>query len=114
MAKRSNSPWKDLRISLSFLSLGGLPPFLGFYPKWLVIQRVVTFSQIILVIILLRFSLISLFYYVRVGLSTFSFTKIKISPFFWGVQRWRENFIIRINLIGLSWISLFWRFRFLI
>jgi NADH-ubiquinone oxidoreductase chain 2 len=27
---------------MSVLSLGGLPPFLGFLPKWIVIQTIIT------------------------------------------------------------------------
>nr|YP_009406927.1 NADH dehydrogenase subunit 2 [Typhlatya pearsei]ASA39450.1 NADH dehydrogenase subunit 2 [Typhlatya pearsei] len=65
---------KPLKLSLflSLLSLGGLPPFLGFLPKMMIIQEFL-FSQtsIIWLTILLFSALLTLFFYLRISLSSF-------------------------------------------
>nr|YP_007474213.1 NADH dehydrogenase subunit 2 [Rimicaris kairei]AEX32603.1 NADH dehydrogenase subunit 2 [Rimicaris kairei]WQG15287.1 NADH dehydrogenase subunit 2 [Rimicaris kairei] len=63
---------------ISFLSLGGLPPFLGFIPKWLVIQELSNNKAFIWLSILLISALITLFYYLRVTLSTLTLSSPKI------------------------------------
>nr|AUW38577.1 NADH dehydrogenase subunit 2 [Cryptacrus comes] len=50
----------------AMLSLGGLPPFLGFLPKWMVIQTMMNNQLIMMMIIMMMCSLISLFYYMRI------------------------------------------------
>nr|AXS64776.1 NADH dehydrogenase subunit 2 [Jamesia sp. KM-2017] len=54
---------------LNFLSLGGLPPFLGFFPKWLVINNLIISKFIFLSILLIIFTLITLFFYLRISFS---------------------------------------------
>nr|YP_010535259.1 NADH dehydrogenase subunit 2 [Megacopta cribriella]UYA97720.1 NADH dehydrogenase subunit 2 [Megacopta cribriella] len=49
----------------SMMSLGGLPPFIGFMPKWIVIQSMVNSNMIFVSLIMIMFSLITLFYYIR-------------------------------------------------
>nr|AVN67571.1 NADH dehydrogenase subunit 2 [Schultesia lampyridiformis] len=55
----------------SLLSLEGLPPFLGFFPKWIVIQSMITNSSIILITVMVILSLMTLYYYLRISYSTF-------------------------------------------
>nr|YP_010240536.1 NADH dehydrogenase subunit 2 [Nothybus sumatranus]QQV73778.1 NADH dehydrogenase subunit 2 [Syneches medoganus]QTF87877.1 NADH dehydrogenase subunit 2 [Nothybus sumatranus] len=64
---------KNLKITLflNFLSLGGLPPFLGFFPKWLVIQALTFNNQMLLTTILIVMTMITLFYYLRLSYSAF-------------------------------------------
>nr|YP_001936645.1 NADH dehydrogenase subunit 2 [Uroctonus mordax]ACA62670.1 NADH dehydrogenase subunit 2 [Uroctonus mordax] len=50
---------------INLLSLGGMPPFLGFFPKWVVIEKLL-WSSFILAMILILSSLISLYFYLRV------------------------------------------------
>nr|WBQ42655.1 NADH dehydrogenase subunit 2 [Nereis pelagica] len=50
-------------IILMFLSLGGLPPFLGFIPKWLVIFMLTEENMVGVLIMLITGSVINLFYY---------------------------------------------------
>nr|YP_010415145.1 NADH dehydrogenase subunit 2 [Tribolium freemani]URX54539.1 NADH dehydrogenase subunit 2 [Tribolium freemani] len=54
----------------NFLSLGGLPPFLGFMPKWLVINWMVMNQFSILALILIIFTLIMTFIYTRLIISS--------------------------------------------
>uniref|UniRef100_A0AAU7YTT3 NADH-ubiquinone oxidoreductase chain 2 n=1 Tax=Rhopalus tibetanus TaxID=3151528 RepID=A0AAU7YTT3_9HEMI len=50
---------------MMMLSLGGLPPFLGFLPKWMVIQSMIKSDLNMLLLIMMLFSLMTLFFYMR-------------------------------------------------
>nr|AML26049.1 NADH dehydrogenase subunit 2 [Staphylinidae sp. BMNH 1274251] len=54
-----------LLFSLNFLSLGGLPPFLGFFPKWISIQYLISSNQIMLAFLMIMMTLFTLFYYMQ-------------------------------------------------
>nr|AVW86151.1 NADH dehydrogenase subunit 2 [Panthalis oerstedi] len=51
-------------ITLLILSLGGIPPFLGFLPKWLTIQAIVPMSLSTAIILILG-SILNLLYYLN-------------------------------------------------
>nr|ALO76611.1 NADH deshydrogenase subunit 2 [Hexagonia terminalis] len=55
---------------MNFLSLGGLPPFLGFFPKWMTIMNLVQNNFYMISVILIMFTLITLFFYLRLTFST--------------------------------------------
>nr|APX39352.1 NADH dehydrogenase subunit 2 [Psylliodes thlaspis] len=85
----SNKLYKMLFI-FNFFSLGGLPPFLGFMPKWLVINFLINNNFYILSMILVIFTLMTLFFYIRITFSTLMFKMnenlvkmSKFSSFFW-------------------------------
>ena len=54
-----------LTFPTSLLSLGGLPPFSGFLPKWIIIQTIITKGLIVPLAFLLISSLITLYFYLR-------------------------------------------------
>nr|QOS48935.1 NADH dehydrogenase subunit 2 [Calliptamus barbarus] len=54
---------------LSLLSLGGLPPFLGFLPKWIVMQSLVENNLTALMTIMVVLTTITLYYYMRISFS---------------------------------------------
>nr|UIG88103.1 NADH dehydrogenase subunit 2 [Halobates proavus] len=56
---------EKMSLIIMMLSLGGLPPFLGFLPKWLVIQSLMNNKCMMTIIILMMTSMITLFYYLR-------------------------------------------------
>nr|QBF01204.1 NADH dehydrogenase subunit 2 [Stegana sp. 1342 JL-2019] len=66
-----NSKILKFILLFNFLSLGGLPPFLGFLPKWLVIQQLSIENQYFMTIILMMSTLITLFFYLRICYSAF-------------------------------------------
>nr|QNG56379.1 NADH dehydrogenase subunit 2 [Macrohyliota sp. 1 MJ-2020] len=66
----NNNKMIKLFFFLNFLSLGGLPPFLGFFPKWLTINYLILNNFMMISMILIVFSLISLFMYLRISFST--------------------------------------------
>nr|YP_010598382.1 NADH dehydrogenase subunit 2 [Cilnia humeralis]UIX55326.1 NADH dehydrogenase subunit 2 [Cilnia humeralis] len=57
-------------IFISMLSLGGLPPFLGFFPKWITIQYMIQNWMYFTSMILILSSLLTLFYYIRIMYTT--------------------------------------------
>nr|YP_009266272.1 NADH dehydrogenase subunit 2 [Yunnanacris yunnaneus]ANJ44363.1 NADH dehydrogenase subunit 2 [Yunnanacris yunnaneus] len=54
---------------LSLLSLGGLPPFLGFLPKWIVMQSLVENNMTIMMTMMVMLTMITLYYYMRISFS---------------------------------------------
>nr|ATR80951.1 NADH dehydrogenase subunit 2 [Blepharipa sp. CMERI-Uzi-001] len=66
-------------IFLNLLSLGGLPPFLGFFPKWMVIQSLILNSQLFLLMIMVSMTLITLYFYIRLAYSAFMLNYYEIS-----------------------------------
>nr|YP_010533951.1 NADH dehydrogenase subunit 2 [Condylostylus luteicoxa]UXX49965.1 NADH dehydrogenase subunit 2 [Condylostylus luteicoxa] len=67
----SSSKYMKTIMMINLLSLGGLPPFTGFLPKWMIIQYLSINSQILLVTVLITTTLITLFFYLRMGFSAF-------------------------------------------
>nr|QAY81990.1 NADH dehydrogenase subunit 2 [Apophylia sp. REN-2018] len=60
----------NLFFILNFMSLGGLPPFLGFFPKWIVISNLVLNQMYTLSVILIITTLVTLYFYIRLTFST--------------------------------------------
>nr|YP_010417609.1 NADH dehydrogenase subunit 2 [Junonia terea]USF17716.1 NADH dehydrogenase subunit 2 [Junonia terea] len=88
-------------ILINFLSLGGLPPFLGFFPKWMIINYLLYNNLFIISFIFTISSLIMLFIYIRIIYSSFMFYYIKLK---WYKIFIKNNFMIFINIS--SFISL--------
>lgn len=92
-----------LILFLNFFSLGGLPPFLGFFPKWRVIQILTETNQLFLITIIVILTLITLYYYIRICYASFIINYFENK---WNIKfRIKNNWII-IYLI-LSFISIF-------
>nr|YP_009255684.1 NADH dehydrogenase subunit 2 [Stygobromus indentatus]AND97092.1 NADH dehydrogenase subunit 2 [Stygobromus indentatus] len=70
---------QSLMSTLPLLSLGGLPPFSGFLPKFLVMSKLISFSDTFIFMVLLISTLISLFFYMRVAISTFFISRSILS-----------------------------------
>nr|YP_010994957.1 NADH dehydrogenase subunit 2 [Cletus schmidti]WOZ13965.1 NADH dehydrogenase subunit 2 [Cletus schmidti] len=66
MISNSYSMTEKFTCITLFLSIGGLPPFLGFLPKWMVIQSMINSELYLMMVLMLLFSLITLFYYLRI------------------------------------------------
>lgn len=98
-------------LFINFLSLGGLPPFLGFLPKWLVIQQLTSCNQYFLLTAIMMSTLITLFFYLRICYSAFILNYFENN---WIITLNINNFNINLYLIltffsifGLILISLF-------
>nr|YP_010926793.1 NADH dehydrogenase subunit 2 [Latreutes anoplonyx]WKF54300.1 NADH dehydrogenase subunit 2 [Latreutes anoplonyx] len=99
------TPQVKMTMYFSLLSLGGLPPFLGFIPKLMVIQALANNFLFFWLLILLSCALISLFFYIRIIMlsgsfflhnsNTNSIYKMKNNPTFINV------FFLLLNLFPL-------------
>lgn len=99
-------------LFINFLSLGGLPPFLGFFPKWVLIQELTFYSQYFQLFILIISTLITLFFYLRICYSAFILNYYEIN---WvktlQTQNFSINFYLTIrffSIFGLFLISIFY------
>ena len=87
---------------LSLLSLGGLPPFTGFFPKWILIQEIINHNLYLLLSVLLASALITLYYYLRISTSIFNLSSLKLKPRL--IRKKKHVYtpiFIRLNLFGL-------------
>nr|AQZ21916.1 NADH dehydrogenase subunit 2 [Solenocera alticarinata] len=87
---------------MSFLSLGGLPPFTGFIPKWIIIQELSTANLFFILFILLSSTLLTLFYYLRISITALMMSNLKIK---WLMKHsqlsWIMPLVTFINFSGL-------------
>nr|YP_011002189.1 NADH dehydrogenase subunit 2 [Dicranoptycha shandongensis]WPO00994.1 NADH dehydrogenase subunit 2 [Dicranoptycha shandongensis] len=90
-------------LFLSLLSLGGLPPFLGFFPKWLVIQFLTMNNQFFLIIIMVCLTLVTLYYYMRICYSAVMLTYYETN---WNFMMKSPNFSNKMSFF-LAFLSLF-------
>nr|QHZ87516.1 NADH dehydrogenase subunit 2 [Mesopodagrion tibetanum] len=60
-------------LFISFLSLGGLPPLMGFLPKWIIIQFMISNNNFLTMIIMVMTTLLTLYFYLRMMYSAFTF-----------------------------------------
>nr|QRZ60662.1 NADH dehydrogenase subunit 2 [Prosthiochaeta sp. CAU WL-2019511] len=98
-----NSKVTKFVMFLNLLSLGGLPPFLGFMPKWLVIQMLVSTQQCYLIVILMAATLITLFFYIRVCFAAFLLNYNELS---WLLTTQLNNNLTKM-MLTTSFISTF-------
>nr|YP_009253529.1 NADH dehydrogenase subunit 2 [Pyrgus maculatus]AKJ83286.1 NADH dehydrogenase subunit 2 [Pyrgus maculatus] len=85
-------------IFINFLSLGGLPPFLGFFPKWIIINFMMMNKFYFMTFIFIMMSLITLFYYIRIIYSCMLFNYLKLK---WFKIFLKNNYFMSIMCISL-------------
>nr|YP_009110412.1 NADH dehydrogenase subunit 2 [Striacosta albicosta]AIX11756.1 NADH dehydrogenase subunit 2 [Striacosta albicosta] len=90
-----------INLLINFLSLGGLPPFIGFFPKWIIINFLINNNMYLLTFIFIMMSLIMLFFYIRISYSAFMFNYLKMK---WFKIFIKNNYFLLINFF--SFISL--------
>nr|YP_010160593.1 NADH dehydrogenase subunit 2 [Lissocarcinus arkati]QRH17771.1 NADH dehydrogenase subunit 2 [Lissocarcinus arkati] len=99
-----NNSFFTLTIPLSLLSLGGLPPFTGFLPKWLMVQTMMSNGMIIPLFFLLSSALITLYFYLRILMP---FLLLTTPPLAFNIKLARSSsyslmpLIVFFNSIGL-------------
>nr|AET13030.1 NADH dehydrogenase subunit 2 [Bittacomorphella fenderiana] len=108
------NPVIKFSMFLSLLSLGGLPPFLGFMPKWLIIQALSSINQLFLLTLMVTLTLITLFYYIRLCFTAFM---LNYSEFNWNYKIELNSFQSLLylgfsffSISGLIFINIFYSF----
>nr|QJQ27725.1 NADH dehydrogenase subunit 2 [Catocala electa] len=91
-----------INLLINFLSLGGLPPFIGFFPKWIIINFLIMNQMYFLTFIMIMMSLILLFFYIRIIYSTFMFNYLKMKWFKIFIKNNKFLFINILSFFSLS------------
>nr|YP_009128697.1 NADH dehydrogenase subunit 2 [Lyreidus brevifrons]AJR19302.1 NADH dehydrogenase subunit 2 [Lyreidus brevifrons] len=99
-------------LPTALLSLGGLRPFSGFIPKWMMIQMMICHKMILPLSILLASALVTLYFYVRIFnmFLTFPSPNLKWVPKYLYFKPEMPLFILSLNLLGMLTPSLFFLF----
>nr|YP_010610478.1 NADH dehydrogenase subunit 2 [Graphium antiphates]WAP90806.1 NADH dehydrogenase subunit 2 [Graphium antiphates] len=96
---------------INFLSLGGLPPFLGFFPKWIIINFLISNNMNLISFIFIMMSLIMLFIYIRIIFSSLIFNFLKMKWLKIYMKNKNNNFITfssMISLLGMIFSTFFY------
>lgn len=100
-------PIQFLIFSL-LLSLGGLPPFFGFLPKWLILQEALISEEVDLedCFLIVAIRLITLFFYLRITFSAFLLSNLKWNQFLTKLEVKLDRNKVLIMLSSLSIVGL--------
>nr|QOD97856.1 NADH dehydrogenase subunit 2 [Glaucidium brasilianum] len=88
MTSWTKAPMLNTTLTLTLLSLAGLPPLTGFLPKWLIIQELTKQELAPTATIIAMLSLLSLFFYLRLIYSSAVTTPPNTSTH---TKQWRTN-----------------------
>nr|AVN67689.1 NADH dehydrogenase subunit 2 [Blatta orientalis] len=91
-------PMMKFLMFTTLLSLGGLPPFVGFLPKWIIIQHMIINEMNLIISLMVVMSLITLYYYLRICYASFM---ILYNEPKWNIQL-IDNKITPMEMILLS------------
>nr|YP_010155757.1 NADH dehydrogenase subunit 2 [Conwentzia sinica]QQY84948.1 NADH dehydrogenase subunit 2 [Conwentzia sinica] len=83
-------------IFTNFLSLGGLPPFLGFLPKWMVLENYLMGSPILMVFMVMM-TIISLNYYLRMMFFSFTINNMNLNL----ISKFNYNYFLFFSMFNL-------------
>nr|QXM16948.1 NADH dehydrogenase subunit 2 [Neoneuromus sikkimmensis] len=92
----------------NLLSMGGLPPFLGFLPKLIVIQNLIKINDFFMIFTMVMTALITLFFYIRISYSSFMIFSTNMK---WSKSSYKNNLFLfimnSISIFGLIFILIF-------
>jgi len=61
------NPLLTTSFFIIILSIGGLPPLMGFVSKWFIISNIILNDYLLIGLVIIIFSGIAIFYYIRIG-----------------------------------------------
>nr|YP_009492404.1 NADH dehydrogenase subunit 2 [Lygus pratensis]AHN95673.1 NADH dehydrogenase subunit 2 [Lygus rugulipennis]AWI69706.1 NADH dehydrogenase subunit 2 [Lygus pratensis] len=62
---KSLSMTEKLSFMIMMMSMGGLPPFIGFMPKWMTIEYMIISNEMMMLTVMMLSSMVTLSYYMR-------------------------------------------------
>nr|YP_010579073.1 NADH dehydrogenase subunit 2 [Aporia hastata]UYX58331.1 NADH dehydrogenase subunit 2 [Aporia hastata] len=95
-------PLIKISLFINFFSLGGLPPFLGFFPKWMIINFLIFNNMYMISFMFMMSSLIMLFFYIRIIYISLMLNFFKLK---WFKIKIKNNFFLIINFFSLISLS---------
>nr|AGI51664.1 NADH dehydrogenase subunit 2 [Xya japonica]APD14934.1 NADH dehydrogenase subunit 2 [Tridactylus sp. NS-2016] len=97
--------YNKISIFLMFFSFLGMPPLLGFIPKWFVIQSALFSFSLPIMIFMLMMSALTLYFYLRLMFSALLLTYPEMKPNLIYYHNPMMNFILNasmmINMVGI-------------
>nr|YP_010866020.1 NADH dehydrogenase subunit 2 [Piezodorus guildinii]WGT93128.1 NADH dehydrogenase subunit 2 [Piezodorus guildinii] len=84
---------EKISFLIMMMSMGGLPPFIGFLPKWITIQSMINNQEYIMIMIMIMFSLIILMYYLRIMTSMFMYYSMS--------NKWYINYNSKMTFLSI-------------
>nr|YP_010254291.1 NADH dehydrogenase subunit 2 [Micromus paganus]QTZ19027.1 NADH dehydrogenase subunit 2 [Micromus paganus] len=100
------NPLMKFLLFCNLLSLGGLPPFTGFLPKWIVIQMMSSINPFLISMMVVP-TLITLFFYIRLSYSAFLINYTQTKWNFYYESKMNKSIILHgLTLLGLPIISI--------
>nr|ARH55106.1 NADH dehydrogenase subunit 2 [Niptus hololeucus] len=96
--KNSNT---KMVILMNFLSLGGLPPFIGFIPKWLTINELISNNFMFTAFMAAVLTLITLYFYTRIFFPVMTLNKKSINLNLSTSKNWIYSISNSVNLLSL-------------
>jgi len=72
----NNQKMNKLILALNLLSIAGIPPLIGFIPKWIILKEIIQINnRTLIIIIMLLISAINFFIYIRIINETLLYKK---------------------------------------
>nr|AYR05134.1 NADH dehydrogenase subunit 2 [Scolytinae sp. 6 ACP-2013] len=84
----------------NFFSLGGMPPFLGFLPKWMIINLLINNYYFSLIFIMIIMTIMSLYFYTRILLAPLSMNILESK-----ICNFSNSFLYTMNFMFLFIIT---------
>nr|AYR05099.1 NADH dehydrogenase subunit 2 [Scymninae sp. 2 ACP-2013] len=95
---------------LNFFSLGGIPPFLGFFPKWLILNILIQNNFLMLAFMMIFLTLLTLFVYIRIMFQAFTLNFIDSKILSLNISMFQIFFINFMNIFGLMIFTMIFNF----
>nr|QGU83693.1 NADH dehydrogenase subunit 2 [Eysarcoris aeneus] len=89
---------EKFNMIIMMMSMGGLPPFMGFMTKWITIQSLMNTSDVIMIFIMIMFSLITLMYYMRIMTNMFLMNSTTIKWSITNMNKYITSMMMCCNL----------------
>nr|WMV00363.1 NADH dehydrogenase subunit 2 [Maoricicada iolanthe] len=96
---------KSIMMMIIFMSMGGLPPFLGFFPKLIMIYCLLLNKMLFICILLLMTALIVLFFYLRIVITTLMMNTFSMKSII--IEASYSYYVVSMfSLFGMIFLSL--------
>nr|WAX39168.1 NADH dehydrogenase subunit 2 [Anaplecta sp. 5 ZQW-2020]WAX39181.1 NADH dehydrogenase subunit 2 [Anaplecta sp. 5 ZQW-2020] len=103
----SEAPMMKILMMSTMLSLGGLPPLIGFMPKWLIIMSMIENHMLMMLMLMVITSLATLYYYIRLLYSTLMIQDPKMKWYYYYPNKMMSKiYLMMVILIITGMITL--------
>nr|YP_007317454.1 NADH dehydrogenase subunit 2 [Callitettix versicolor]ACD77277.1 NADH dehydrogenase subunit 2 [Callitettix versicolor]ATF28565.1 NADH dehydrogenase subunit 2 [Callitettix sp.EMHAU-15090607] len=104
----SHSPLNKLMTTSLLMSMGGLPPMLGFLPKFMTIQSMTMNNNFLMTLLMIMTSLITLYFYMQIctTMLTLNSSKLKWKLILKNNNSMMLTFMCMMNMMGFTIIMM--------